>query len=119
VRSDPPHLLAGRAAEDAAAAFLEGQGLRIVARNLRVHRLEIDILAWQGEVLVVCEVRWRARSEFGGALASIDARKRLRLRRAASVILATRSASGLPPCRIDALCADGPPPWRWTWIRGL
>ncbi len=111
------HLLAGAAAEEAAARFLEAQGLKVLARNVRVPGGEIDIIALQGEVLVFCEVRWRACSDYGGALASIDGRKRARMHRAASSYLLRHSISSA--CRLDALCADGPPPFRWLWIRDL
>lgn len=113
----PPHLRAGRAAESAAAEFLQGQGLRVVARNLRLRRAEIDLLAWQDDVLVICEVRWRRSPDFGGALGSIDGRKRARLRHAAACLLAGLHPP--PPARIDLLCAEGPPPWGWTWIQGI
>lgn len=111
------HVLAGRAAEQAAADFLAAAGLEVLGRNLRVKGGEIDLLARDGEVLVFCEVRWRADARFGGALASIDARKRARMQRAARAWLACRPV--LPRCRLDVLCADGAPPWRWTWLRGI
>jgi len=111
------HVLAGRAAEAAAAGFLEARGLRVLDRNVRVPGGEIDIVASDGGILVFCEVRWRARGDYGGALASIDARKRARMDRAACRYLQRFAVP--PACRLDALCADGLPPFRWTWLRGV
>jgi putative endonuclease len=113
----PPHLLAGCAAEDAACAFLHQHGLRILARNFRVRGGEIDIIAGEGSALVFVEVRWRASRSHGGALASIDWRKRIRLERAAACYL--QGLRRLPPCRFDALCCDADDPIGWRWIRGL
>lgn len=50
----------GRSAERRAVSFLKKSGLKIVARNLRAGGGEIDILAREGECVVVVEVRQRA-----------------------------------------------------------
>ena len=74
----------GRAGEDAAAALLEANGYRIVARNVRVPGGEIDIIARDGDVVVFVEVKARAGASFGGALRAVDARKRATLRACAA-----------------------------------
>lgn len=73
----------GHAAEDAAAALLEAHGYRIVGRNVRLPGGEIDIIARDGNVVVFVEVKARAGSTYGGALAAVDGRKRATLRRIA------------------------------------
>ncbi len=76
----------GAVAEDAAAAYLRGEGWVLLGRNLRVGRDEIDILAREPgptAVLVVVEVRARSGRGFGAAVESVDARKVARLYRAA------------------------------------
>ena len=76
---------AGDAAEGAVAERLEARGWRVLARQLRVGRAEIDILALDPgppPALVVVEVRWRARRDFGLAEETVDGRKRARLHRA-------------------------------------
>ena len=50
--------------------------------NLRVGKLEIDVVARQDKVIVVVEVRTRGRTAWTSALGSIDFAKRARLRRA-------------------------------------
>lgn len=52
----------------------------MLGSNLRVGRFEIDVLAADGDVLVIVEVRTRGPGAFVRALDSIDARKRARLR---------------------------------------
>ena len=72
----------GAAAEALAAEFLTTQGLSVIARNLRCKAGELDLVCLDGEVLVIVEVRQRGRADFGGALASVDWRKRRKLIRA-------------------------------------
>jgi putative endonuclease len=85
----------GAAAEEAAAAHVLAAGMRILERNLRVHRLELDIVALDGDAVVVIEVRLRGPGAWTRALSSIDRKKRDRLRRAAQ-LLWTRRFSKMP-----------------------
>ena len=51
----------GRRGEEEAARFLGGQGYRIVARNFRSRRGEVDIVALKDETVVFVEVKkWDA-----------------------------------------------------------
>ena len=104
----------GVAAEALAADYLEARGLKIIARNYRCRLGEIDLIAREGGATVFVEVRQRKSSSFGGAAASITARKRMRLIRAARHYLAGMKA--MPACRFDALLIEGDPP-RIDWIR--
>jgi putative endonuclease len=45
--------------ETLACLFLESRGYRIVARNLRLGRNEIDLIAERSALLVAVEVKWR------------------------------------------------------------
>lgn len=80
----------GRAAEDAAAAFLTSHGVEIVDRNFRRRLGEIDIVGRERDTLIIVEVRMRASNEFGGAAASVDYRKQSKLLRAAACLLQQR-----------------------------
>jgi putative endonuclease len=73
---------AGSAAERAVAAWLEQRGFTIVATNLRVGRLELDVVARRDRLVAVVEVRTRGPGAWTSALGSIDAAKRRRVRRA-------------------------------------
>jgi putative endonuclease len=72
----------GAKAEDAVAAYLSDRGVTIVARNLRLGRLELDLVAREGHVVLVVEVRTRAPTSWTRALGSLDREKRRRVRRA-------------------------------------
>jgi putative endonuclease len=72
----------GATAEEAVARFLQARGVAIVARNLRMGALELDIVAREGPVVLVVEVRARGRTAWTRALGSLNAKKRLRVRRA-------------------------------------
>jgi len=75
----------GDAAEDLVADVLVARGWRILARRLRVGRLELDLVAVDPGPpgrLVAVEVRWRAGREHGLPEETVDRRKRDRLRAA-------------------------------------
>jgi len=80
-----PHT--GRRAEDLAAAELERQGLRIVARNWRRPEGELDLVADDHGLCVFVEVRSRTGIEQGDPLESITPRKQARVIRAARMFL--------------------------------
>lgn len=91
----------GAAAEDLAAAYLQLLGWDIEARNTRLAGVEIDVVAVEGRTTVLIEVKYRGRSDYGGAIAAIDARKRDRLRRAALAMSVHR-----PEVRIDVISIE-------------
>lgn len=92
---------AGAQAEQTAAQYLQQQGLRLLHSNYRCRFGEIDLILKDGDTLVFTEVRLRSRGDFGGAAASIDARKQHKLILAAQHYLA--AVSPMPPCRFDAV----------------
>src|SRR5207247_6924068 len=55
----------GAAGEDAAVDFLRGKGYRILERNFRFQRGEIDIVAELGDQLVFVEVKARHTKLYG------------------------------------------------------
>jgi putative endonuclease len=73
----------GQRGEQAAADYLESRGLRILDRNWRSADGEIDIVAVERQVLVVCEVKSRTSMRYGGPLEAVSRAKRARLRRLA------------------------------------
>ena len=95
----------GAAAEELAAAFLEGRGLGIVERNYRCRFGEIDLVARSGAVLVFVEVRARKSEAFGGAAGSITVAKRRRLVAAARHYLAKHRVNRA--CRFDVVLVRG------------
>ena len=74
----------GRTGEQIAVEYLERAGLRILDRNWRSTDGEVDIVATERRVLVVCEVKTRSGTTFGTPLEAITRHKRARLRRLAA-----------------------------------
>ncbi len=87
----------GRLAEAAAGDYLAARGYRVVGRNLRRGRGELDLVAWDGGILVFVEVRGRAPGACALPEETVDPRKRARLVSAAEANLAGLDAA--PPCR--------------------
>ncbi len=114
----------GRLAEAVAAEFLAGRGYRLVAANYRCRAGEVDLIAWDGPVLVFVEVKARRQGQAGAPVEAIDERKLRRLRAAAGHYLATHFRRGEPLCRFDAVLA-GPgaggvrSPGALSLIRGI
>jgi putative endonuclease len=73
----------GRYGEEVAARHLIGQGIVVLERNWRCESGEIDIVARDGRVLVICEVKTRSGTGYGSPLEAVTARKAARLRRLA------------------------------------
>ena len=108
--------LDGARYEDAAAAWLESNGLRILVRNFRSRAGELDIVALDRDCVVFVEVRSRAHARFGGAAASVGPRKRERLLRTAQGFLQRHPALATLPCRFDVLAYEQAAT-RPRWIR--
>lgn len=72
----------------------------MLERNLRVGRDEIDLLVRHGEVVAIVEVRLRGEGAFERPLASIDAKKRSKLVRAAERLWRERWAKDPSPPRL-------------------
>jgi len=94
----------GRRAEDAVAQYLESVGCSIVGRNLKLGRLEIDIVARQREVILVVEVRTRGAGAWTTGLGSMSRSKRDRIRRAGQRLWRDRFKAdpGVDRMRFDA-----------------
>jgi putative endonuclease len=98
----------GRAAENAAAAFLQRSGFAVVERNVRFPHGEIDLVCRDGDVLVFVEVKCRRARWGDGPAAAVSGLKQWRLTRLARHYLKWRRL-GEPRCRFDvvAITANG------------
>jgi putative endonuclease len=108
-RRGPAPGVVGAAAEDWAAAWLERQGARIVLRNFRRRRGELDLVIEHGGALAIVEVRFRESSRFGGAAASVGPVKQRRLILAAQQLLQSRPDLARWPVRFDVLALSAAP----------
>jgi putative endonuclease len=77
----------GATGEDATASWYRERGFRIVARNWRCAAGEIDLLVARGALLVICEVKTRRGSEFGGGYEAVGRQKQRKLRQLAELFL--------------------------------
>lgn len=103
-----PAQRAGDAAESLVAARLVGAGWTILARNVHVGRRELDLVAVDPgppQELVILEVRWRSRRDFGSAEESVDQRKRMRVRQA-GYGLVERGGYPYLPLRFDLVVVE-------------
>jgi putative endonuclease len=77
-RREAPHMVLARRGEDLAHRFVERElGWKVIARNYRhpMRKLEIDMVAVDGNTLVVAEVKTRASDEINHPLRAVDREK--------------------------------------------
>ncbi len=91
---------AGDRAERAAERYLVANGYRVLERNLRVGRYEIDLLVGRDDLVAIVEVRMRGPGAFEGPLASVDHTKQKKLIRAAERLWRKRWAKDPNPPRL-------------------
>lgn len=99
--------------ERLACAYLQDKGLRLLERNHRCRRGEIDLVMREANTLVFVEVRFRASTRFGTPAETVDFRKQRKLAAAASHYL-QHNPTNLP-CRFDVIALSGAN--RVDWIR--
>ncbi|MGL5857419.1 MAG: YraN family protein [Angustibacter sp.] len=104
----------GRYGEWIAVRHLESLGFQVLARNWRCELGEIDIVARDGDCLVICEVKTRRSGACGHPLDAITASKAARLRRLAGRLVEQSGLVeqvGLRPTRmrIDVVAVLRPP----------
>ena len=107
----------GRGGEDEAARFLEGNGLTVVARNVRVGGGEIDLVAGDGGTVVFVEVKWRRDASRGAPAEAVTPLKRRRLLSAARAWLAENPSDARREVRFDVVAIEGDA-GTIDWIRG-
>src|SRR5579862_8175980 len=110
----------GKEGEQAAVDYLKGCGFRILDRNWRCADGELDIVAAERQVLVVCEVKTRSGTGYGTPLEAVGRAKERRLRRLA---VAWLNAHGIrfEQIRIDVvgLVGEGSGGFTIEHIRGV
>jgi len=101
----PAHLLVGAAGEDAAFFHLRRKGYVVVARRWSAGNLpgDLDLIAWQGELLCFIEVKTRTARDMTPAEAAVDSHKRSTLRRLAQRYVRQLSRPAPPQVRFDVL----------------
>ena len=97
--------------EQQACAFLQAQGLILIAQNLQQPKVgELDLImlekgqAWS--ILVFIEVRQRQRSGFGDAALSVTKSKQYKIIKAARYFLQQHPEYNDYECRFDVIAYD-------------
>jgi putative endonuclease len=101
----------GRAFEDRAAEYLSERGWRLLERNVRFGRREIDLVVRRANVVAFVEVKGRRGSGYGHPLEAITWKKR---REIAAVALWWTQRHGEPELsyRFDAVAVERAPDGR-------
>lgn len=92
----------GRQGEEVAAAFLEAKGYRVLDRNYRFEREEIDLVCFEpnptntGGDIVIVEVKARSGSRFGPPEAAVDQAKQQSILRVTEAYLHERRLMPTP-----------------------
>lgn len=108
-----PRQQQGTKGEEAALALLAQYGQRLLVRNHRCRRGELDLVTLDGDVLVFVEVRSRADGVHGDAAASVTPRKQRRVIHAARDFLMRYPEYQSRYCRFDVVTIDGDGPPQW------
>lgn len=93
----------GQYGEDRAVEWLTARGYRLVERNWRCARGEVDVVAWHGRTLVFVEVKTRAGTATGHPFEAITAAKTARLRRLVPMWFAEHPDTHAAAVRLDAV----------------
>jgi putative endonuclease len=114
-----PRMQRGLDCETLAVSHLRECGIEVLARNLRCKSGELDIVARENDVLLIVEVRQRARKDFGGALESVTWRKRRKIIRATRYFLQANRQWRMRSLRFDVIAIQGMPDGahQINWVR--
>ncbi len=88
------HIELGKSGEEIAVAFLQDKGYRIIERNWRWGHQEIDIIARDGNFIVVVEVKTRHSDSFAEPGIHVNHNKQRILVRAANAFVNYRRLAG-------------------------
>lgn len=95
----------GAEGENLAVAFLEKKGYRVLDRNYRFERGEIDIVAEDNGVLVFIEVKARSSKTFGEPEDAVTESKQRRIKNAAEGYLFEHNIDD-KECRFDVIAIE-------------
>lgn len=108
----------GANAEDQACRFLQERGLRLIERNYRTRRGEIDLIMRDADNLVFVEVRYRRQHRYGSGLESVDRRKQQRIIACAAYYLHCHPQAARLAARFDVVAlTTGAAGASIDWIR--
>lgn len=103
----------GRDAESRVDRAARRRGWRRVARNFNVRGGELDLVYRTADMLVVVEVRYRSREDYGGAVASVTRTKQRRIVLATQHLLAAHPEYAALAVRFDVVGVDDTDTLNW------
>lgn len=106
-------LTKGRQAESRVDAAARRRGWKTVARNYNVRGGELDLVYDAAGMLVIVEVRYRARRDYGGAAASVTSSKQRRIVYAARHFLTAHPRYANAVIRFDVVGVDNTDELDW------
>lgn len=104
----------GTAHEEEAGRYLAANGIRDLRFNYRTRFGEIDIIGFDGDVLVFFEVKFRSGNRAGYAAEAVDIRKQNRICRVSDHYMMMQHISPGTQVRYDVIAIDG---GSIDWIR--
>ncbi len=105
----------GQQFEALALAYLQQQGLTLVAHNVQCRFGELDLVMQHHDCRVLVEVKYRAHSHYGSAGAMVTERKQQKLHTAALWYLQQSQWQG--PVRFDVVTIEGDAPYQVNWLQ--
>jgi putative endonuclease len=101
----PAHLVIGMEGEDAAYFYLRHKGYIVAARRWSPGHQpgDIDLIAWQGQLLCIVEVKTRTAHDATSAEVAVDSHKRTMLRRLARQYVRQLPQAAAPNVRFDVI----------------
>ena len=98
----------GRHGEDVAVEYLQRLGLIVLSRNWRCRDGELDVVATDRDLLVVCEVKTRSGTGYGEPAEAVTRHKAARIRRVTQAWL-TEHRVRWCEIRFDVVAVLAPP----------
>lgn len=93
----------GKDGEELAVQFLKDKGYRILEKNYRFGKGEIDIIAKDRDTVIFIEVKSRRSSDFGSPEEAVDFRKQRQLSKLALAWLQKNRLFNRVNCRFDVM----------------
>ena len=97
----------GASGEELVAEWYEARGYRVLDRNWRYQRGELDIVASRGALVVFCEVKTRTSDAFGAPQEAVTRAKQTRIRHLAARWLAEGAPVSAVGIRFDVASVMG------------
>lgn len=97
----------GKHAEETACRYLTDNGLRLIEKNYKCRRGEIDLVMQDNDYIVFIEVRYRRNDRFGSGAESVAGRKQQKLILTALHYLQTHRNTARSASRFDVISIQG------------